>query len=465
MLAFTGYTGALLLIGLAVFFLNDVLLVVTVLIFSVTALISLVLSASFGSNRYLICYLFLLLFVTDLNFRTRDYSDYGVDYQNILKMAIWSGSFVIGVIRSGIVSGITPSLPIKLLLLFGVISIASTIWSPSREYTISTSFAFTSFVLFAVGCARSLTYRSIVVASLGPLAFVTSLSLGLLWIVPDKVLLVESAAGIQVTRLSGLTAHPNQLGGIAAISLLLAYVAYSERMTARWIPVAVAAVSAIALLESGSRTAIAALPLIALAYFAWRGPVWASVPTAMVVFAAAILFILAGPLTDVAIHVSRSGRAEEITSLTGRVDLWRYVIGEILRAPLFGHGYAASRELISSEWVARNGWTTTHAHNLLLQSLLSTGLIGTIALLTAFAWQAVRGLASSNSFSMLILWYVILTGLTGTAVAGFAPTAITLVWLLGLSSLASAKRDTPSEGLVTRAWDTPRRGIQAQAIP
>jgi O-antigen ligase len=67
-------------------------------------------------------------------------------------------------------------------------------------------------------------------------------------------------------------------------------------------------------------------------------------------------------------------------TLTGRTELWSYVIDNISEKPLFGWGFAAF-------WVPGNpaalqiaeavNWTIANAHNGLLELLLDVGVVGT----------------------------------------------------------------------------------------
>ena len=75
-------------------------------------------------------------------------------------------------------------------------------------------------------------------------------------------------------------------------------------------------------------------------------------------------------------------------TLTGRTDLWPYVIDSIYERPVLGWGFAAF-------WVQSNpaamgisdtvGWYVTEAHNGMLQLLLDIGVVGTAFFL--FLWM------------------------------------------------------------------------------
>jgi len=65
--------------------------------------------------------------------------------------------------------------------------------------------------------------------------------------------------------------------------------------------------------------------------------------------------------------------------LTGRTDLWRAGLEKFRQRPVFGYGYVGGKQ-----GVYRWGEPINHFHNLLVQSLVTAGLAGTLPLL-AFA--------------------------------------------------------------------------------
>jgi exopolysaccharide production protein ExoQ len=71
----------------------------------------------------------------------------------------------------------------------------------------------------------------------------------------------------------------------------------------------------------------------------------------------------------------RGQTADEIVTITGRVELWDITRGLIAERPAFGVGYLGSRAALleAAPWAA-------YAHNALLQTLLDVGFVGTLLL-------------------------------------------------------------------------------------
>ena len=73
--------------------------------------------------------------------------------------------------------------------------------------------------------------------------------------------------------------------------------------------------------------------------------------------------------------------------MTGRTDLWSYVIYYIQDRPILGWGYSAfwsGHNPAANEISTTLGWTVTQGHNALLQILLEVGIAGLALFL--FLW-------------------------------------------------------------------------------
>jgi O-antigen ligase len=131
-------------------------------------------------------------------------------------------------------------------------------------------------------------------------------------------------------------------------------------------------------------------------------PCWAG---SLVVLAVIAWTMGVQPVTAMVEFVNRREDAGTIMSVTGRTEVWSYAIQRIfddLHSVVFGHGYGVSKFVLNE-----NNWTasffTYHAHNTLLEALLSTGLAGTVPLLLLLAYSLswhVRFSRLRESFSL-----------------------------------------------------------------
>ncbi len=101
---------------------------------------------------------------------------------------------------------------------------------------------------------------------------------------------------------------------------------------------------------------------------------------AFVALVGGILWIEAANSDDAFSAVASMGREQdegEVGSLSGRVPIWREVMGDIAAAPLLGYGYGAfwtPQRVLFYSYV--RGWEFTHAHSAYLETLLNVGAIG-----------------------------------------------------------------------------------------
>ena len=120
-------------------------------------------------------------------------------------------------------------------------------------------------------------------------------------------------------------------------------------------------------------------------------------------------------------------------TLTGRTDVWGYVIPNIYQRPLLGWGYQAFWTTDNPEALKISdilGWRVPQAHNGMLEILLSVGLIGAVMYIYVLGrafWLSVKWMRTSESAiaitSLLICAGIVLIGVSETVLlygGGFA---------------------------------------------
>ncbi|MCM2333068.1 MAG: O-antigen ligase family protein [Anaeromyxobacteraceae bacterium] len=227
-------------------------------------------------------------------------------------------------------------------------------------------------------------------------------------VVPDRAL-AEDYEGLLpgvAFRLYGVAGGATSLGAQAAAYLGLEVVAPSRSWT-RWVHRAAALT---ALLLTQSKTAWAFALLVALAW-GWRGlerRVFGPAPVGVSGFWRALLRIaaivagLALVLAALALLVSAgSAAATSLQTLTGRTYIWATTTSLWLEHPVFGYGL----ELWESDAFKAQHGNFAHAHNQLLHSLGSAGLVGLAGLLAylGIAWRTARRAAAAGDRVPLLL--------------------------------------------------------------
>jgi exopolysaccharide production protein ExoQ len=199
--------------------------------------------------------------------------------------------------------------------------------------------------------------------------------------------------GRQVTNGTAGLLHPTSSGATAALGLVVLITA-RLRWGWRWTRVLLVPgvlAHGLLLVLAASRTAeiltLLLVPVVVVAY-APRSFLWALAFAGLAGTAYPVLdpdMDLASRATQqVEDYATRGESAEEMATVTGRIELWAVIWEEYCESPVCGHGYfMCSVDGVVDAW-GRPAHRT--AHNVMLQVLSSTGLIG-IAL---FLWAWVR---------------------------------------------------------------------------
>lgn len=151
-------------------------------------------------------------------------------------------------------------------------------------------------------------------------------------------------------------------------------------------------------------------------------------------------------------------------SLTGRTDLWLYVMDVIRERPVFGWGYMAF-------WVPETsrvayihnqiGWPAPNAHNGYLELVVSVGLVGLAGFIVMGVWtlrRAIGALARTDDLAALLIIVTVqllVANLTesfmiGASVFGWNIFSI-LVLKTGLRAKSERVQDVPSASILARA--------------
>jgi exopolysaccharide production protein ExoQ len=195
-------------------------------------------------------------------------------------------------------------------------------------------------------------------------------------------------------RLWGVTASANTLGSVASVLLVLEAAEPSKR---NWIRHSIFAAAGVALVLTQSKTSIVAAVLGLAMVYGWRllAGIRAGSPaqskhgtlaaTALLALACLVTAMIGAwvMFSDTSILAAIEGKLTaravgDMSTATGRTDIWRLAIQGGLENPLFGQG----ADFWGLEARLRSGFTgATHAHNLFLQVFSRSGFIGLASLL------------------------------------------------------------------------------------
>jgi O-antigen ligase len=200
-------------------------------------------------------------------------------------------------------------------------------------------------------------------------------------VAPSMALLLDynaSFIGLPV-RLNGLTAHANQLGGICVIAI-----ACVAGRVSRFRAVHLLAISICLLLAQSKTSLVAAIFVVAV--LALRSDKFRSSRAFWITaFSVAISgLIIALPEANVA-SVLNSRELASLENLTGRDAIWAVSLDVSADDRIIGYGPTLWNEAMRIRYSGYLGFAPPHAHNQVVQSLATTGVVGLCAMLFFFA--------------------------------------------------------------------------------
>lgn len=250
-------------------------------------------------------------------------------------------------------------------------------------------------------------------------------------------------------RFSG-TLHPNSQAISCMAALLGSVCLYlgGARWKRMWL--VVAAFALVMLLLTKSRTGAFSLLAGMMALFFWRASprrrvhmMLAGGMLACLVLLVLLLVAGADP-EDSALDVARMGREQdvgEVSSLTGRIPIWRELYWYIAERPLGGYGYGGfwTGDRVY-ELSAILDWEFSHAHSLYFEALLNVGIIGlSIGGMLALAGMrraAAAARQTDNPGFLFLLTWLWIGAIHGVAEPSFIqPEFATMLSMVGLSLL------------------------------
>lgn len=331
------------------------------------------------------------------------------------------------------------SLGLLLFITFGVLAVASVVWSVVPLFSL---------------------VRGSQVVVLGILAYVTARR----WLAQPIVGFVEwrriwgglvvGVAGVSAIALiwsdwpggrfawvgvhPGTTAEYLALAALVALSMILGPDWGLTRKVARVMPL-LAVATALLLILTLTRSVTAAF--LAASIVLVLGSTGGRLDVRLLAVVCVIVLILAGVMlwpTQVYEFLLRGGSTEQLLTLTGRTELWAAALQTVGDSPLVGFGYGAGR-LILTELIP---WSGT-GHNLWVEASVSFGIIGAILVTAILGWMLYRsrrlqraGARTSGGLGLALAVFVVLDGVAGP---GFAlPGVIQAVLALMITGLVAA---------------------------
>jgi exopolysaccharide production protein ExoQ len=408
---------------------------------------------------------FLVLFISPTSFRIRDYADKSLDLQTGIKLIGIGLSLAVPVIAC-ISRQIRLSHRLILLWLGFLISfIASSVQSPQLFVSLTDSIAFLGCFLFCLWMAERFGETTTVTLIIATVGIISALSLVVYFTNPELGRMhawLGSEFG-ENNRIKGIAESPNGLGTMTSIALIL-MILYFKRMSinARRITLAVAPLALICLVMSENRMSMLAMLICGCFWYMAKGNRTANYLFAALIAAILIFTILSSP-ESVMSGLSRSGDAAEITTGTGRAQIWSVVLEMIAMRPIFGYGYAAATFILPED--PRLFSVAAHAHNMYLQILFSGGIVSAGLFLASLIPTIYYGVRYRCTAPLILLFFFLFRGLTEPTPFSGLPSFGGYAFFIAIAFIASRVRtssltnsfvDQQAAARMRRARDTLR---------
>lgn len=238
----------------------------------------------------------------------------------------------------------------------------------------------------------------------------------------------ETSLAILDFRLYGMTNHPNTLGPLALLFLILAYFPRAKLRGEYYHRSA--AICVLLLSQSKTTWAIALILIITSTTMRWihlrRGffkSLTALVSLCTLMFFLNIFYSSAKDTLD----------NPEIITLTGRLLLWVYSLDYWLESPWIGHGYAAWDSEKALDNLSSFQWAAPNAHNQFLQTLTEAGIIGEfflIGLISLMIVTLIRCIHPGRNTIIAVLFLLLGRSMTEVVISYSPSLTMLLFWVV-----------------------------------
>lgn len=356
----------------------------------------------------------------------------GLDPYVLMKLVTFGVATLLaayGLVTSHEVRALVQSIPalliLSILLLVGIAGPTAI-----SGASIPTTLINIAFVCFVATALIGLGLDGMVTAALAGAMISTALAWALYLFMPRYGVFPELlAGGLVVERLGGV-AHPNSVSRTVFLATLFIFYLFRVNRISLKTAILLAMPCILAAWLAWSRTAIIAgmLAVFVLAFDRFRGRLGT---TFMVGVVTAGMMVVTGMfalgeeerMIDLVLSkIAKSGDAEEITSGTGRSEIWSFAIHLISERPIVGHGFNAAPIMMINH--------SQSTHNAVLHASLSGGVFAGGLMVCVLLWNLVTAIRTDNVLIKAMTIFLIISCLMEETVLETFPGPCTMCWLI-----------------------------------
>lgn len=300
------------------------------------------------------------------------------------------------------------------------IAVISFLWSDAPARTLSSSVGLIGTTLFGLYLATrySLREQLELLACMYGLAIVLSILFAMA--LPKYGIM----SGVHAGSFRGIYTHKNVFGKVITLGGVIFFLLAMNKQKHRLLPWCGFCLTIILLVLAKSTTALSNLMIMLVALFVYR--------TCRLRYDLMIPAIFAIATVGVSFYMGFTENADawlglvgKDTTLTGRTDMWPFVLEMIEKRPWLGYGYAAFWNGIDSEsaYIVRAlRWPVPNSHNGLLDLWIGLGALGGVTYLIGYSMNFLKGIVwvslsrtSENLWPVLYMTYMVLANITETS--------------------------------------------------
>ena len=260
--------------------------------------------------------------------------------------------------------------------LFCGFAMVSTLWSPLKSETLGQAGSLLTLVLFSYAISLLVRtpddFRNLIAWLMVLLIFICLILLVTGLLLPQTGHMTRDGEGLGHATYSGST------GALAVLILILSCLLSSWRWPRIIFLIGMPILCAVILI-SANRLSMAITSLLIGFAICLLGSRYITAGLLVCIGISGTLFLMIdsdfGSIQESTEYLSRDQSSEEIGSLSGRSSMWEIMWASFMESPVIGHGYfvtSSTGELYM--WYSARNWT---AHNVVLQVLVTTGIVGT----------------------------------------------------------------------------------------
>lgn len=360
----------------------------------------------------------------------------GLDVQVLAKLGVIGvgGLYGLhGVVTRPNAARILFSFPVMWILILMGFYVAAVPFSTSPRNSLVSTLSIIAITMMMVTALDQLGVMNTIKA----IFFGTSMFIVGSWIVymaiPEIGIMEEAIPnGEFIYRMSGL-AHANTLGQYAGMTFVLSAILFFSYKQQSWFILVIGILALVALVNSFSRTSLVATVLallIGYRHIYFKREYLGAYLIGAAIFCAGLLIMstqvdIGEKIGDKLQLLSKSDDTDELTTATGRSDIWAHAIYLLQSKPVTGYG-AATQKYFFEDY-------SYYTHNMVLNIAFSAGYFAGLAALFMIFGRLRALFINRHPLADAIVVFIVINGLFENVIFSILAGLPTMLWVVALA--------------------------------